>query len=428
MEPIPGGFPSAKRTPTRRQVRVTPERAREDRGGSRGVIGRRRRCDERRDQRSTCRRTAAARPRSAARRPAEEPVRPDRRSTSTQRAGDQPRLELTRRRARRGSTSRCARASRPTTRHPGQGTAGRRLRRQRSTPRAAAAADDIQDRRADHFHAGRAPRGTTRVAVGTVAISQNLTTDDVALDRRHRLHAREPRARLRSSACSSDQLDRRDRRTRSRSQTCKACESGNVAECGCRSRPRAPTTSCMQGDAAACRSSASRAAARQRAVRRACRPARPARSISTRSPAATRRRTTTASRSACSAACCPAARARDRCGPPATAPAPVDDPAVAVLPGQHAARQRPAVRRRLRPPQVAARAVRVRRLRRRPAVPDDRRRARRAAVDRHARPAVALARQARREQLADGGRPAPAEPAGDRARQEHVQATTARAT
>ena len=51
----------------------------------------------------------------------------------------------------------------------------------------------------------------------------------------------------------------------------------------------------------------------------------------------------------------PGGSARDMCGPPATEPAPVSDAAVDVLRGQHAARHRRGVRRRHRPPQVAAR-------------------------------------------------------------------------
>ena len=94
--------------------------------------------------------------------------------------------------------------------------------------------------------------------------------------------------------------------------------------------------------------------------------------------------------------------------------------ALDLLRGQHAARRQRNVRRRDRPPQVAARGARVRRLQRRLVLPHDRPQHGRAADDRYDRPVVALARQARRDQLADGARPAPAEPADDRPRHEHV--------
>ena len=181
----------------------------------------------------------------------------------------------------------------------------------------------------------RTDAGTTRVVAAAISTV-------IQLDRRHlsdrRLHLRDPRRvhRLRSRPARrpargaikdtiNDQTvqglrvgqRRRVRPVRDRVHR-QRLHAGQRLPAGARPRGRARGSCCS----------------------RACRPAPPARSTSTRSPAATRRRTTTASRSACSAACSPAGTPRDRCGPPATEPARGHDPAVGVLPGQHAARQR----------------------------------------------------------------------------------------
>ena len=68
----------------------------------------------------------------------------------------------------------------------------------------------------------------------------------------------------------------------------------------------------------------------------------------------------------------PGGAPRDRCGPAATEPTTGAIPQSSFFQGNTRPDNGAAVRRRDRPAQVAARAVRVRRLRRRPAVPDDR--------------------------------------------------------